>query len=830
MSDLWSSGLLDTYQIVVAGGGGTGKTCLVKQLILSHFFDELDPTIEDSYRKQVVIDESVCLLEVLDTAGQEEYSAMRAQYVQKSEGIIIVYSITSRQSFEEARTFYHQIIRVREEVIQDDEVFPLCLVGNKADLHGQREVTIAEGIALAKELCCEHVETSAKSRTNVDECFEDLVREIRTQRALKATQDSTQSRSIPHRPVRSDWSLRRQTPQFSSRSESILQEDLALTSKLVHAARSNDEQATKKLLSEGADPDKQFGLNGSAIYAAAAAGHLNMVAAVEGHQQIVQLLLETGVPVDEMSRMYGTALLGAASRDRVEVVRVLLKHGADANATGGHEPYKRALHASAVIGSTTLARLLLSSGAEIDAQGPNGLTALGMACQHGKPEIVRLLLERGAQPNPQHQHYGFEVKIASERGHYKVVKLLLAWGASDALVTDSAQSRTRTTTNMPTDVESDGFEVADRSLPTVRASLPAALSSQGLRPPGSVTQAHSQIDTRDTHERRQSSPMASVFQRRTLSGQDAAPNVRSSSASRSWKFWKPTPQPSAADETPGSELREERCGLFELYNQSSSSRSVVDIVAIHGLGGHWKATWSGSSGNLWLRDFLPQELQKDGLHVRTLSYGYDSDWAFSKSVNDVDDEAANLLDRLSGVRQTLEEQARPIIFVAHSLGGIVAKKAMIIAHERSQLYGKMLSKVHSAVFFGVPHRGSDIAFWAYFAGKLLEPALLGFVTNTRHVSALRRNSKTFADISQQFIDRGAMLKVIRTYYESEKMGNQLVVDKDSAVLRLPNEIAVEIAASNHRTICKIDRLESQKYKQIGPSIQGLVKSALDSMS
>ncbi|KAK6429506.1 hypothetical protein LTR95_014343 [Oleoguttula sp. CCFEE 5521] len=62
------------------------------------------------------------------------------------------------------------------------------------------------------------------------------------------------------------------------------------------------------------------------------------------------------------------------------------------------------------------------------------------------------------------------------------------------------------------------------------------------------------------------------------------------------------------------------------------------------------------------------------------------------------------------------------------------------------------------------------------------------------------------------------------------MGNQLVVDKDSAVLRLPNEIAVEIAASNHRTICKIDRVESQKYKQIGPSIQGLVKSALDSMS
>ncbi|KAK6399620.1 hypothetical protein LTR95_019409, partial [Oleoguttula sp. CCFEE 5521] len=357
-----------------------------------------------------------------------------------------------------------------------------------------------------------------------------------------------------------------------------------------------------------------------------------------------------------MSRMYGTALLGAASRDRVEVVKVLLKHGADANATGGHEPDKRALHAAAEIGSTTLAKLLLSAGAELDAQGPNRLTALGMACQHGKTEIVRLLLERGAQPNPQHQHYGFELKIANDRGHYEVVKLLLAWGASDELATDSAKSRTNAKPNMPANVGSNGSEVVDRSLPAMRPSLPAALISQGPRPSGSVTQTHSQIDTRDAHERRQSSPMASAFHRRKASGQDTVPNVRSSSASRSWKFWKPRSESSVEDGTPGPELREERCGLFELYNQSSTSRSVVDIVAIHGLGGHWKATWSGSSGNLWLRDFLPQELQKDGLHVRILSYGYDSDWAFSKSVNDVDDEAANLLDRLSGVRQTLEEQ------------------------------------------------------------------------------------------------------------------------------------------------------------------------------
>ena len=67
------------YKLVVVGGGGVGKSALTIQLIQNHFVDEYDPTIEDSYRKQVTIDEEVCLLDILYTAGQEEYSAMRDQ-------------------------------------------------------------------------------------------------------------------------------------------------------------------------------------------------------------------------------------------------------------------------------------------------------------------------------------------------------------------------------------------------------------------------------------------------------------------------------------------------------------------------------------------------------------------------------------------------------------------------------------------------------------------------------------------------------------------------------------------------------------------------------
>lgn len=90
----------------------------------------------DSYRKQCDIDDEVALLDVLDTAGQEEYSAMREQYMRTGEGFLLVYDITSRQSFEEITTFEQQILRVK-----DKDYFPMVVVGNKCDLEGEREVS-----------------------------------------------------------------------------------------------------------------------------------------------------------------------------------------------------------------------------------------------------------------------------------------------------------------------------------------------------------------------------------------------------------------------------------------------------------------------------------------------------------------------------------------------------------------------------------------------------------------------------------------------------------------------------------------------------------------
>jgi len=169
-----SSKFTREYKLVVVGGGGVGKSCLTIQLIQGHFLDEYDPTIEDSYRKQCTIDNEVALLDILDTAGQEEYSAMREQYMRTGEGFLLVFAINSRESFDEIRIYQQQILRVK-----DRDSFPMIIVGNKWDLRGERAVSEQEGHALAAEFGTKYIETSAKTQYQVEKAFFDLVREIR---------------------------------------------------------------------------------------------------------------------------------------------------------------------------------------------------------------------------------------------------------------------------------------------------------------------------------------------------------------------------------------------------------------------------------------------------------------------------------------------------------------------------------------------------------------------------------------------------------------------------------------------------------------------------
>lgn len=115
--------------VSTVGGGGVGKSALTVQFIQNIFVEEYDPTIEDSYRKHAKVDDKPCFLEILDTAGQEEYKALRDQYMRTGDGFLLVYSVIDRKTFEEINDFYEQILRVK-----DAEKVPMVLVGNKVSV------------------------------------------------------------------------------------------------------------------------------------------------------------------------------------------------------------------------------------------------------------------------------------------------------------------------------------------------------------------------------------------------------------------------------------------------------------------------------------------------------------------------------------------------------------------------------------------------------------------------------------------------------------------------------------------------------------------------
>jgi len=174
--------------LVILGGGGVGKSALTIQFTQSMFVEEYDPTVEDNYRKQTSVDDEVCMLDITDTAGQEEYSAMQDQYMRNGEGFLLVYAITSRSSFQEMTALRDKILQVKDEAS-----VPLVICGNKCDLEADRQVSKAEGAELARSFKAPFFETSALSRTNVEEAFFELVREMRRSRQKKEATSGVRS-------------------------------------------------------------------------------------------------------------------------------------------------------------------------------------------------------------------------------------------------------------------------------------------------------------------------------------------------------------------------------------------------------------------------------------------------------------------------------------------------------------------------------------------------------------------------------------------------------------------------------------------------------------
>jgi len=190
------------YHIVVLGAGGVGKSCLTAQFVQNVWIESYDPTIEDSYRKQIEVDGRQCMLEILDTAGTEQFTAMRELYMKTGQGFLLVFSITSESSLSELSELREQIIRIK-----DDENVPIVIVGNKSDLEDDRVVSRAKAFSVSQSWGnAPYYETSARRRANVDEVFVDLCRQIirKDHNTLSNVAEETvyRRRERPHRHSR----------------------------------------------------------------------------------------------------------------------------------------------------------------------------------------------------------------------------------------------------------------------------------------------------------------------------------------------------------------------------------------------------------------------------------------------------------------------------------------------------------------------------------------------------------------------------------------------------------------------------------------------------
>lgn len=156
------------------GAGGVGKSSITVQFVQGVYVDSYDPTIEDSYRKQIQVDGKICDLEILDTAGIAQFTAMRELYIKNGKGFLLVYSVTDENSLNELLSLREQVIKIKE-----NSKIPMVLVGNKNDLTDKRVLSVEDGIKVSEQWNnVFFYETSALCRTNIDEVFINVVKQI----------------------------------------------------------------------------------------------------------------------------------------------------------------------------------------------------------------------------------------------------------------------------------------------------------------------------------------------------------------------------------------------------------------------------------------------------------------------------------------------------------------------------------------------------------------------------------------------------------------------------------------------------------------------------
>jgi len=161
-------------KIAIVGSRSVGKSSLTVRFVDGHFVESYYPTIENTFSKVIKYKGQEYATEIIDTAGQDEYSILNSKHFIGIHGYMLVYSVASTQSFEMVQV-------IRDKILNHlgTEWVPIVVVGNKSDLRPeQRQVTAEDGKKLADNFQCAFTEASARYDENVVKAFELMIGQI----------------------------------------------------------------------------------------------------------------------------------------------------------------------------------------------------------------------------------------------------------------------------------------------------------------------------------------------------------------------------------------------------------------------------------------------------------------------------------------------------------------------------------------------------------------------------------------------------------------------------------------------------------------------------
>lgn len=269
-----------------------------------------------------------------------------------------------------------------------------------------------------------------------------------------------------------------------------------------------------------------------------------------------------------------------------------------------------------------------------------------------------------------------------------------------------------------------------------------------------------------------------------------------------------------------------RYGLTEVFSPSNSN--YVDIVFVHGLHGHPYHTWRSKENKIfWPAQLLPSVIEKD--NARIWVYGYDAKVASftdGASKDKIHNHAEQLVAVLYANRSKPEAKAHPIIFVAHSLGGLIVKRALIHSREINGNHTNHLRSIYVStygiLFLGTPHKGSDISKWDSGLEDICgtSPPSPSIDTQSYLINALKANNETLQNIDRQFAQLTDRYHIFY-FHEGEPTnigGNwRYVVDEESAS---PNTADVERATIQqpHAHMCRFESKDAPGFDLLTEAI------------